>query len=153
MIKTYETCYLGKVANTTIGIAHKFKVTQIVEVSEENPSGKILETIQIPYLIFKNTPIKGLEIGDYLSMETENNSQFKKWRRCLRPSARLSDEEIFQYVIEEKAIAMERKALAEFRHDKIRLERILKRVKTAMEDLSPSQKAAFALYVYQYLLK
>lgn len=148
MTKIYEMCFLGNIP-TNAGRRAKFKITQILEFNLP----KMQIPISNPYLHFKKSPIKDLEIGDYLVATTEDDVSFKEWKRTLTPDRPLSLDEIFQYVVEEKAKKMEKQALIEFRYDKVRLDRILKRVKDAMLELTPSQRSAFALYVYQYLLK
>jgi len=152
MIKIYDLCFVGNIS-ANIGRVFKFKVTQITEITDPSLPGLILDSIPRPYLVFQKCNIKDLQIGDYLTVETEDDNSFKNWKRTLHPPKRLEDDEIFQYVVEDKAKKMERKALTEFRQGQIRLDRILKRVKEAMIELTPSQRSAFALHVYQYLLK
>ncbi len=152
MTKIYEVCYLGNLS-AAAGRRFKFKVTQITEINDPSLPGVILDLIDPPYLVFKNFSFKGAEIGDYFTGETDDDTHFSNWKRQLKPSVQLPAEEIFHYEVEQKAAMMERRALTEFRYGKIRLDRILKRVKDTMKDLSPIQRANFALYVYEYLLR
>ena len=68
--------------------SYKFKITQIVEFL---PTGDVKETEEKdfpvpPTLTFGHCPIKNLQIGDYLLVETEDHNTFKNFQRLFKPN-------------------------------------------------------------------
>jgi hypothetical protein len=152
-MKQYEICYLGGRYGSKR--SYKFKITQILEFS---PTGEVKEFTKEEFLVpptltFGKVPIKNLRVGDYLNVESENDTNFKNFQRCIRPSNPLSSHELLKADAEEKAKMMERNAINTLRDRTNDIDKVIDQLKTAMWDLSSSQRKSFALYVYQKLTK
>jgi hypothetical protein len=149
----YEICYLG--GRYGMKRSFRFKITQIVEFL---PTGDVKETEEKdfpvpPTLTFGNCPIKKLQVGDYLLVETEDHKTFKNFQRLFKPNKPLDPKEIRKASAEETAKMLEKRALNASRLTTKDTEFYIVKLKNAMSDLSLPQRRAFALYVHQTLLK
>lgn len=134
----------------------KFRITQILEITD--PSLPALEIPEKdfpipPTLTFGRCVIKDLKIGDYVTATSENDKQFTNFQRCTSPANRLSDDEILTYSMQEKAKMLEKKALNTFRTGTDDVDAYIDKIRNAMWNLTKSERAAFALYIYQRLSK
>jgi hypothetical protein len=150
MIKTLEICYLGSLTKSK-GKAYRFKVTRIQEGVSVNTDPKTFTNL---FLSFKKVPIpQELRIGDYLTVTTEDDAVFNNFKICTSPKNPLPIDEILTASAEEITKKEERKALLASRLAREDVDYHIKQIKRSMMFFSSSEKAAFALYVYQRLFK
>lgn len=155
IMKKYEICYLG--GRYGMKRSYKFKITQIEQTAEEDPSGLILLTEEDfpvpPTLTFGKCPIKNLQIGDYLTVESEDDKLYTNFQRCLAPYNPLDTKLIRKASAEETAKMLEKRAITASHLTTKDTEFYIVKLKNAMSELSITQRRAFALYVHQTLLK
>lgn len=154
-MRIYELCFV-KEMNGNLGRNYQFQVTQVTEITDLTLPGLVLDSKEhniLPFLNFKNQILKGIKIGDYLTGETENDTSFNKFQRCLNPSNPIPEEQIMKYLVEHRARLEEKKNLSRFRKNHNYPDRLISKLQGYTWSLSRSEKAAFALYVYQSLYK
>lgn len=142
-------CYLGGRYGSKR--SYRFKITQIIELLSTGDI-KEHEFPVPPTLTFGNCFIKNLQVGDYLSAETEDDKVFKNFQRCLTPNKLLDPKELRKASAEETAKMLEKRALTASRLTTKDTEFYIVKLKNAMSGLSLPQRKAFALYVHQKLL-
>ena len=153
-MKKYEICYLG--GRYGMKRSYKFKITQITDNIGTYLPGYILTEDKFPSpptLTFGKCPINKLQIGDYLTVETEDEKLYTNFQRCLHPDKPLDTKLIRKASAEETAKMLERRAVTASRLTTKDTEFYIVKLKNAMSGLSLPQRRAFALYVHQTLLK
>jgi hypothetical protein len=150
----YEICYLGGRYGSKR--SYKFRITQITEIDNPSLPGLVLQEKDFPVpptLTFGHCPIKNLQIGDYLNVETTDGKLYTNFQRCLHPDKPMDAKLLRKASAEETAHMLEKRALNASRLSTKNTEYYIVKLKNAMSGLNLSQRRAFALYVHQTLLK
>jgi len=153
-MKKYEICYLG--GRYGMKRSYKFRITQITEIDDPYLPGLILQEKDFPVpptLTFGKCPIKNLQIGDYLTVETRDEIVFTDFARIFSPEKPLDTKLIRKASAEETSKMLEKRAVTASHLTTKDTEFYIVKLKNAISGLSLSQRRAFALYVHQTLLK
>jgi len=140
-MKTFELCYLGNASGS-----HRFRVTQITIDGQPDDKG-------CGDLFFKKPILKSLTIGAYALADTEDENTFKNWRRAYSPEKPLDADVISQFSIETIAKRAEKRANDSAKLSSPTADNIIEQLRDNMFMLSRAERAAFAMYVYQKLIK
>jgi hypothetical protein len=139
-MKTFELCYLG------FTTSHRFRVTQVTE------DGNVLDGAWGD-LYFKKPILKGLWIGAYCTADTDDETTFKSWKQIPKANAPLDQNIITEFSIENRARLAKANALKFAKVATRDMDALIKEMRECMFMLDRSEKAAFAMYVYQMLSK
>ena len=153
-MKKYEICYLG--GRYGMKRSYKFRITQIIEGIDPKADCIIIPESNFPVpptLTFGKCPINKLRVGDYLTVETEDDKTFKNFQRCFNPEKPLDTSLIRKASAEETANMLEKQAMTASHLSTKDTEYYIVKLKNAMSQLSITQRRAFALYVHQTLLR
>lgn len=151
--KVYEMCFLGRFARRhELTMSYWFRPTQVTEITDPSLPGLVLDEKPGDFA-FAKPIIKSLSIGDYVTAETENGKTYKDWKRCHKPQVRLADDVILAFSVEDRARKAEANALRFSQMTTRNVDKLVEEIRDCMYAVSRSERAAFAMYVYQQLMK
>ena len=140
-MKTFELCFLGNATGS-----YKFRTTQVME------AGAVIDQ-RLTDLSFKKPILKGMTIGDYILVDTDDENSFKNWRYTHKPAAPLADAIVLQFSIEHRAKLAAAQALKGARKEVRNAEAVVAELRGNIFMLNRSERAAFAMWVFNQLTK